>query len=243
MSRMLTRFRIVSVASPRVRPLRYPAPEPSNSPLPGVIGGWMPEPDGVARRRGELPRLRTYRSGPTRPGPCPILPKQPAMVTPSDKITTKEHPGSTHVPETITSRSASGKKPQVSGQVSGRAPGTRTQNLWIKSPRNYENPLLDALPRPVSQYHYVPFGPRSPFPSQPVDPMPYRMLPGRAATYEQTTSKRWGPPAAIGRDGSVRSPALESTLFTSWTTSVNATGVGGVLYGRGRRRNSGGLCW
>jgi hypothetical protein len=40
---------------------------------------------------------------------------------------------STRHRETITSKISNEKKPQVSGEWSGRASGTRTRNLWIKS--------------------------------------------------------------------------------------------------------------
>jgi hypothetical protein len=81
-------------------------------------------------------------------------------------------------------------------QVSGRAPGARTRNLWIKSPQPFKNSLLDALPCPASEYPYMPFGPRSPFASQHIGPAPYRVLPGHTATYEQTPSKH---ASSVGR--------------------------------------------
>jgi hypothetical protein len=42
---------------------------------------------------------------------------------------------STRHRETIISKISNEKKPQVSGEWSGRASGTRTRNLWIKSPQ------------------------------------------------------------------------------------------------------------
>jgi hypothetical protein len=47
----------------------------------------------------------------------------------------RDSPTSTRKRQTIAVKSSSDKKSQVSGQGSGRASGTRTRNLWIKSPQ------------------------------------------------------------------------------------------------------------
>ncbi|MEV5754811.1 site-specific integrase [Actinoallomurus sp. NPDC052308] len=134
---------------------------------------------GASRRPGTA-ELHSYAAGST-----------PAMAT-LHKIATKEHPRSTRAAETITTRSTKPTKPQVSGQVSGRAPGTRTQNLWIKSPQFYEYPQLDALSCPAPQCHYVSFGPHSPFLLQRTSPTGYRVLPDGTATYEHPPSNQTG---------------------------------------------------
>ena len=57
-----------------------------------------------------------------------------AVVCP-DKIATHEQTSSRHRPEAIIPAAVDCEKSQVSDQESGRASGTRTRNLWIKSPQ------------------------------------------------------------------------------------------------------------
>ena len=59
----------------------------------------------------------------------------PDSVLSEDDKGCHEHTMSTRRRRTITSKIFSDKKPQVSRQGSGRAPGARTRNLWIKSPQ------------------------------------------------------------------------------------------------------------
>lgn len=125
-------------------------------------------------------------------GRSPQPSSRPPWRSDPDKIATNEQIWSRHRPETITLVAGRSKKPQVKDHLSGRAPGTRTQNLWIKSPQFRRNSLLDALPRPISQYHYVPFGPRSPFAFRGIGPTAYRVLPGGTATYEHPPSTQTG---------------------------------------------------
>jgi hypothetical protein len=70
----------------------------------------------------------------------------------------------------------------------------------------------------------MPFGPRSPFASRRIGPTPYRLLPDRTATYEQTPSKQRDRAGSNRCDGFVpETPALEGIPFAPYTTSVDAT--------------------
>ena len=110
----------------------------------------------------------------------------------SDKIATQERTWSRHPAGTIIVAAEVREKSQVSGDMNGRAPGTRTQNLWIKSPQLCENPPLDGLPLPVLQCHYVSFDPRLPFAWRRISRKGYGALPDGTATYEHPPSTRIG---------------------------------------------------